>query len=464
MKDYINIIPFIGSSVISFCLGILFRKKDSKTEEINNINKTEAFAIVLITWCLICLIGVIPYIYFGIKPIDALFESVSGITTTGATILKDFSIYPKVMFFWRSFSQWLGGLGIIVLFAAILPKFSIAGRQALLAEVPGSNESKLTPRIRQTAAALWSIYLILTLIEISILIYFKMPVFDAVCTSLSTVSGGGFSPQGESLIAYGETKFVWLVAVFMFIAGINFALQYRIYVKRKIISIIKDEEFRVYCCVVLLFTIMISIILVTHHNYNVRESIRSAFFQVMTIISTTGFASANYSEWCLRAKILLFILMFTGASIGSASGGVKLLRLILIFKYMRRQIAQIHHPNGVYPIKINKRIVNEDVVRQMISFVFFYYAIFVVTAILLVLTEENVITGISTAIATIGNIGPGFGPQIGPMGSYADLHTTSKIIAIFNMIIGRLELIPFLALLHRDFWNIKKTKNLQKNK
>ena len=368
------------------------------------------------------------------------------------------------MFFWRSFSQWLGGMGIIVLFAAILPKFSIAGRQMVFAELPGSKESKLTPRIRQSAAALWSIYFFLTLLEFVILIYLGMNVFDAVCTAFSTMSGGGFSPQQNSIMAYGEYKFVWTVAVFMFIAGVNFALQYKVYVKRKILSLFRDEEFKVYLLIVLLFTTLITVTLVTHHIYDIKNAVREAFFQVMTIITTSGFASVDYAQWNLRAKLFLFLLMFSGASIGSASGGLKILRLVMIFKYMKRQISKIHHPNGVYPIKINKVIINEDIVKQMISFVFFYYAIFVITAVILVLIEQNVLTGVSAAIATIGNIGPGFGAVIGPMGSYADLNIFSKIIAIMNMFIGRLELIPFLALLHPDFWSLKKTKNLQKNK
>ncbi len=464
LKEYTAAVPFAGACVISFGLGYLFKNRNQKEEDINNLNKTEAFAIVLLTWGLICLIGVLPFIYFGLKPIDALFESVSGITATGATILSDFSQYPLTMFFWRSFSQWLGGMGIIVLFAAILPKFSIAGRQMVFAELPGSKESKLTPRIRQSAAALWSIYFFLTLLEFVILIYLGMNVFDAVCTAFSTMSGGGFSPQQNSIMAYGEYKFVWTVAVFMFIAGVNFALQYKVYVKRKILSLLRDEEFKVYLLIVLLFTTLITVTLVTHHIYDIKNAVREAFFQVMTIITTSGFASVDYAQWNLRAKLFLFLLMFTGASIGSASGGLKILRLVMIFKYMKRQISKIHHPNGVYPIKINKVIINEDIVKQMISFVFFYYAIFVITAVILVLIEQNVLTGVSAAIATIGNIGPGFGAVIGPMGSYADLNIFSKIIAIMNMFIGRLELIPFLALLHPDFWSLKKTKNLQKNK
>lgn len=462
LKEYHAIIPFVCASIISFCFGLLFKNKNREDEEFNNLSRTDAFAIVLITWIFMFILGMIPFVYFGLSPIDALFESVSGITTTGATILSDFSLYPKTMFFWRSFSQWIGGLGILVLFTAILPQFSVAGRQMSFTEFTASKENKLTPRIRQTAAALWGVYFVLTLIEIFILTFLDMPLFDAVCTSFSTLSGGGFSPKSNSLIAYGSSKIVWTVAVFMFFAGFNFALQYKVFFKRKIKDLFKDEEFRVYFFIVLLFTVFTAATLTSHYIYDFKTSVREAFFHVMAIISTSGFASVDYNEWNLRAKLFLFLLMFTGASIGSATGGLKLLRLIFIFKYMKRQIAKIHHPNGIYPIKINKVTVSEDVVRQMISFVFFYYGIFVISAVALVFIEQDAVTGVSAAIASIGNIGPGFGSVIGPMGSYSDLHIASKLIAIFNMFIGRLELIPFLALLHPDFWNFKKINNLHK--
>lgn len=463
-QDYLSMIPFIGTSIILLCLSFLIRNKNSSSEDLNNINKSEAFCIVILSWVLMCLFGTIPFLYFGLNPIDALFESVSGITTTGATILSDFSLYPKAMFFWRSFSQWIGGMGILVLFTVVLPQFSIAGRQMFFAEFSGSKDNKLAPRIRQTAAMLWSIYFTLTLLEVIILICLKMPVFDAICTSFSTLSGGGFSPEAESLVAYGQTKFVWTVAIFMFFAGFNFALQYKAFVKRKITSLLKDDEFRLYFFIVVIFTLFIAVTLTTHNIYDFSKSLREAFFQVMTIISTSGFASVDYAQWNLRAKLFLFILMFTGASIGSASGGVKLLRLVMIFKYLKRQVAKIHHPNGVYPIKINKVIISEDIVRQMMAFVIFYYGIFVITAALIIFIEQDAITGVSSAIATLGNIGPGFGTVVGPMGNYSSLHISSKLICIFNMIIGRLELIPFLALLHPDFWNLREINNLHKIK
>ncbi len=462
VKEYDSLFPFIMVSILSYVLYKIL-KDGEEGSEFNNISRSEALAAVLFAWIMFSVISAIPFLYYGLHPIDALFEAVSGVTTTGATVLTDFSIYPKTMFFWRSFCQWLGGMGILVLFIAILPSFAIAGRQMFFAESPGasSTESKLTPRIRQTAAALWLIYFVLTVIETAVLIYMGMPVFDSVCNSLSCLSGGGFSPAANSIMQYAHPKFFWTIAIFMFLSGMNFSLQYKIYVKRNFKSIIKDDEFKLYLAVVLLFTILIAVTLTTHNIYDIKKSIESAFFQVVSIITTTGFVTVDYNEWNIRAKLLLFILMFTGASIGSASGGVKLLRIVFIIKYLKRQISKIHHPNGVYPIKINKTVVSEDNVRQMISFVIFYYTIFVITAVIMIYTEQNAEIGLSSAIASLGNVGPAFG-TVGPLGNYSSMHIISKLIFIFNMLIGRLELIPFLALLHPDFWSLKKEKNLRK--
>ncbi len=454
--------PFAGASILALLLSILFKRDKAITNEIDKISRSEALTIVMITWILISLLSTLTFMYFGLNFVDSLFESVSGVTTTGATILTDFSLYPKTMFFWRSFSQWLGGMGILVLFIAILPKFAVAGRQMFSAEFTGasSTEGKLTPRIRQTAASLWGIYFLLTVIECIVLVYLGMPLFDAICNSFSTLSGGGLSPLPQSMINYAGTKIIWVIAVFMLLSGTNFSLQYKIYVKRNFFALFKDDEFKSYFLVVILFTLFIAFTLTSHHIYDFAKSLEASFFQVVSIITTTGFVSVNYDEWNLRAKLLLFLLMFSGASIGSASGGVKLLRLVFICKYLKRQISKIYHPNGVYPIKINRVIVDEDVVRQIVSFVIFYYVIFALSAVLLIFIEQNVVVGASAAIASLGNVGPGFG-IIGPMGNYSSLTLFSKLIFILNMLIGRLELIPFLALLHPDFWKFRKTcKNI----
>ena len=452
-KEYTSIHPFVISSLTALLLSIALKGKPE--DDLNNIKKTEAFLIVISVWVGVALITAIPYLFFGLSPVNALFEATSGITATGATILTDFSIYPKAMFFWRSFSQWLGGMGIIVLFIAILPQFAIAGRQMFFAEASNTSEDKITPRIRQTASGLWKIYIALTLFEIAFLVHFNMPVFDAICNSFSTLSGGGFSPDPNSFTMYDIPVFVWIITAFMFLAGINFTLQYTFLAKRKWAIFFKDEEFKAYVITIIAFTLMLTFALNGKNFSEFWNTMREALFQVISIITTTGFASVDYAQWGLRAKILLFILMFTGASVGSASGGLKLIRLLLVLKYLKRQIQQIFHPNGVYLIKLNKKIVPDLVVTQMISFTFFYYLIFIITAIAVIMIEKNAIVGITGAIAMLGNVGPAFG-AIGPMGSYDWLSVPTKIIFIFDMIVGRLELIPFLAMLHPEFWKLKK--------
>ena len=254
---------------------------------------------------------------------------------------------------------------------------------------------------------------------------------------------------------YDIPVFVWIITAFMFLAGINFTLQYTFLAKRKWAIFFKDEEFKAYVITIIAFTLMLTFALNGKNFSEFWNTMREALFQVISIITTTGFASVDYAQWGLRAKILLFILMFTGASVGSASGGLKLIRLLLVLKYLKRQIQQIFHPNGVYLIKLNKKIVPDLVVTQMISFTFFYYLIFIITAIAVIMIEKNAIVGITGAIAMLGNVGPAFG-AIGPMGSYDWLSVPTKIIFIFDMIVGRLELIPFLAMLHPEFWKLKK--------
>ena len=451
--DFDSIAPFVTPALISIVLSFIFTPRSNTFESLNDIKKSEALCVVALSWILFGLISMIPYLYYGLSPINSLFESVSGITTTGASILTSYD-YPKTMFFWRSMSQWLGGMGIIVLFIAILPQFAVAGRQMFFAEAPGPTEDKITPRIRHTATAVWTIYVILTAIEVILLKIAGMPLFDAVCNSFSTLAGGGFSPNAISTMGYHSISICWIMTVFLFCAGINFALMYKIFVNRKISFVIKDEEFVTYCAIVIAFSLLLASVLYFEHTYNFLNSITHAAYQVCSIMSTAGSASADFAQWTLPAKMLLFLLLFCGSCSGSAGGGLKVVRWIILFKYMKKEVAQILHPNAVYPIKINKTIIPTEVVKQIIGFVLFYFAIFVISAIIISLLENSTLIGVTGSIATLGNSGPGFG-AIGPMGSFDFMHPVSKMICIFNMLVGRLELIPFLAMLHPDFWNIK---------
>ncbi len=454
-QDFHSILPFLTASVVSFFLSLVLRKKSDTFESLNDIKKSEALFVVALSWTLFGVIASIPYLFYGFAPLNALFEAVSGITTTGATILTSFD-FPKTMFFWRSMSQWLGGMGIIVLFIAVLPQFAVAGRQMFFAEVPGPTEEKITPRIRHTATALWSLYVIYTIIETILLKIAGMPLFDAVCTSFSTIAGGGFSPNPLSLGGYNSDVIIWIVTVFLFLAAANFALVYTVIMRKNLTLFFKNDEFKLYLGIFLTFSIAISLVLCLQDGVLPTKAVTDGFFQVASLMATAGFASGDYAAWTFNAKVLLIILMFIGGCAGSAAGGLKVIRISYIIKYLKNEISKILHPNAVFPIKIDKNIVSPEVGQQLVAFIVFYYLLFGITATAIAIIESNILIGVTGSISTIGNTGPGFGP-IGPMGNFDMLHPASKVICIFNMLVGRLELIPFLAMLHPDFWRIKQS-------
>lgn len=454
--DNVSIVPFLSASILSAGCGYLIRKvyrKSAELENLNDIKKSEALFIVAFSWIVFGIISAIPYLFYNFSVIDALFESVSGITTTGATIFTHFN-YPKALFFWRSLTQWLGGLGIIVLFVAVLPQFAVAGRQMFFAEAPGPTEDKFTPRVRNTASILWRWYLGLTVLLTCLLILVGMPFFDAVCNSLTTLSAGGFSPNAQSVMGYHIPAATWLILIFMFFAGASFNLQYMAFQKRNPFLLFKSDEFKLYFAIALLMSSLIAIMLVHAHNYNIYDAIRHSLFQVVSMMTSTGAASIDYTKWSYSAQILLFIVMFFGSCASSAGGGIKMTRWILVYKSMKNEIVRVLHPNAVINVKVDDKVVAPEVLRQVVVFVFFYFIVFSVTAIIITLIEQNHTIGLTSSITALGNIGPGFG-SIGPMYSFENLHFATKAILIFNMLVGRLELIPFLVMLQRDFWSIK---------
>lgn len=454
-REYSSIIPFVTASFVSITLGLLFRKYGGFSRNFDDIRRNEGLLIVCLAWIVIAVMGAIPYLFYGLHPLDAYFESVSGITTTGATILTDFSLYPKDFFFWRSLSQWLGGMGIIVLFVAILPQFSVVGRQMFFAEAPGPTEEKVTPRITHTAKALWLVYVILTLVEVILLVAAGMPIFDAVCNALSTMAAGGFSPHPQSIMGYQNSAVTWIVTCFMFLAGSNFALQYRFIVQRKSLALPQSEEFRFYSGIVLLCSGILCIALLAESTVGLMDPIRDSLFQIISIITTAGFSSADFALWGIAAQTILFSVMLVGGCAGSAGGGVKVVRVLFGFKYLKREITQVIHPQAILPIKIDHKTVPDDIQHQILGFLLFYLVLMTCSALAVTIIEGDGAVGLVGTAATIGNIGPGFG-EIGPMGSFGGLSVPTKIIFIINMIVGRLELIPFLAMLHPDFWSFRK--------
>ena len=452
--DFNSIIPFVTASLIAVISSWILKRivPEAKTlENLNDIKKDEALFIVAFSWIVFGLISAVPYLFYGLPPLNALFEAVSGITTTGATILTHFD-YPKAFFFWRAFTQWLGGLGIIVLFIAILPQFAVAGRQMFFAEAPGPTEDKFTPRIRNTASALWRVYAGFTILEIVLLYLAKMPLFDAVCNSLSTLSAAGFSPNPESIMGYHSVQITWIVLVFMFFAGASFNLQYKVMSQKNPLLLFKNEEFRLYTTLVVLMAGLITISLCLNNNFGLFKNITDALFQVVSIATSTGSASTDFIQWNYTSKALLFVVMFMGSCASSAGGGIKMARWLVVFKTMKSEITKILHPNAIINIKVDGKTVQPEVARQIITYVFFYFLIFAGMGVLLAIFEGDTVLGLTGAISALGNIGPALAPSLGPMGSFDGLEAASKIIMIIGMFVGRLELIPFLVMLQKDFW------------
>ncbi len=454
-KEASHTLPFICASFVSIALGFLFTLPKATEKDIDSIKKPEALSGVFFSWVFFAIVCAIPYLFYNIGVVDAIFESVSGITTTGATILQDYSIYPKTFFIYRAMTQWLGGMGIVVLFIAVLPKFAVAGRQMFSAESPGPVEEKVTPRIRHTASWLWGIYLGLTIVQIIILKFLGMDFYNALCTTLSTVSTGGLSPNPESIMGYHNQKVVIVVAFFMFLSGANFILQYKAFIQHKWDAFIKSEEFLTYLGVTVFFSITIALFLYSTQEGNFLNRLIDGAFQTISLMTSTGFASVDFIKWSPDAKIMLFAAMFAGGCAASTAGGIKMIRWIFLFKYIKREVAKIIHPNAVYPIRLEGRAISSDIGSQMMAFCVFYFFIFALSSFVVALLEKNPALALSGSITTLGNIGPGLSAKIGPMASFLNLCDTTKWIFIFNMLIGRLELIPFLALLHKDMWDSK---------
>ena len=451
LKEYNAVVPFLITGIVALIFGFLFSIKKVEQKEIDNIKKSESLTTVFFAWILFAIICTIPYLFYGMNFTNATFEAMSGVTTTGASIMDDYSIYPKTLFFFRSLTQWFGGMGIVVLFIAVLPKISVAGRQMFYAEAPAPTEDKPTPRIRYTASWLWGIYFALTLIELIILKYLGLDLYDATITSLSTIATGGFSHMQNSIYDFHNSQVSLCVFVFMFIAGINYILIYRGLNQKKISHIFKSEEFKGYFGITLILGLMLALSLFINSNYEIKKALLNSFFEISATMTSTGFAVDNYINWDATSKVILFLAFFTGGCATSTSGGIKIIRWIFIGKYLKRELNKIIHPQGVYPIKLEGAPVGQDIITQMVAFVIFYLVIFALGAFLIVLIENNTTIAISSSAAAIGNIGPAFG-ILGPMDSFNSLHCATKWILILLMLIGRLEIIPFLAILNRDLW------------
>lgn len=439
-------VGFAVAAASAFVVGHLMR---GVADEPTDLRRVEGMAVVAGTWMLVAIAGAVPYLWASVPAVDALFESMSGLTTTGATTFADFSIFGRGIFFWRSLTQWLGGLGVIALFVAILPRLAIGGRQLFFAEAPGPTDEKLTPQIRKTAAALWMVYTLLTVAEAVALRFAGMDWFDAVCHGLTTLAAGGFSPHPESIMGFASPTIEWIIIGFMFLAGANFALQVRV-LRGRPLTLVHDEEFRVYVGVIAVFAALGALFL-WRDGAAFGDATRASLFQVVSILTTTGYASVDFQLWGDQAKMVLLVLMFVGGCAGSAAGGPKIVRHLLIARYTLRELKRALHPRAVLPVKLGGRTVPDDVMRAVLVFFLFYLLVFAICTVTVVSFGADLVTGLTASIATLGNIGPGFN-LVGPMANFGHLHPMSKVVLTLAMWIGRLEVLTVLAILRPEVW------------
>jgi len=412
----------------------------------------DGFAIVTFGWILAAFFGALPYFFSGICPnlVDAFFESMSGFTTTGSTILTEVESIPPATLLWRSVTQWLGGMGIIVLSVAILPILGIGGMQLYKAEVPGPTNDRLTPRIQSAAKTLWGVYFLITVAEIAFLMLGRMSLFDSICHTFTTVSTGGFSTRNASVAAFGSGYIETVVIVFMFLSGVNFSLHLWV-TGRRMPSYWKSEEFRLYTIVVLLSTAVVAASLVLRNGMAPLETIRPAAFQVVSILTTTGFGTADYLKWGFGVQTLLFLLMFLGASAGSTAGGLKMMRIGVLAKYALKTAKQEIHPRAIFKLRYSGSVVPDDVMLRILGFFLLYMAIFFVFALAVTFMGVDFTTSMGATIATLSNIGPGLG-GVGPASNFAGMPLAAKALLSFGMLLGRLELYTVLVVMTPTFW------------
>nr|WP_152734615.1 potassium transporter TrkG [Marinifilum sp. N1E240] len=443
-------LAFLKAGLITLVVGSLSYLTSKGVKK--DLGKREGYIIVSLVWVVFSIFGCLPYLFSGAIPnvTNAFFETMSGFTTTGSSILNNIEELPHGILFWRSLTQWMGGMGIIVMFLAILPTLGIGGRELFVAEVPGPAPDKLTPRIKETARNLWGLYMLFTLIQTILLFAGGMTFFDAINHSLTTMATGGYSTKQASVGFFTSPYLQYVIIFFMFVAGTNFTLSYAV-ITGKATKIFKDEEFRFYTIVVLLFSLLIAVGLFAAGNISGEQAFRDSLFTVVSIITTTGYATADYLLWTPFLGMLIFVLFFVGGSAGSTGGGVKVVRILLLFKNSFYELKRLVHPNAVIPIRYNKHVVDQKTVTNILAFFVFYVIIFMISSILMSLWTPDIYSAFSAVATTLGNIGPGFG-EVGPMENFYKLPDLAKWFLAFLMMLGRLELFTVLVLFSPSFW------------
>jgi trk system potassium uptake protein TrkH len=446
-----DIIPIlicgIGISIIGYLLWFF-----TKTENFIEIKKREGYLIVALGWIIMSLFGSLPFMLHGSIPnfIDAFFETASGFTTTGASILTNIEALPHGLLFWRSMTHWIGGMGIIVLSLAILPLLGIGGMQLYVAEVAGPTKDKLHPRVKETAKRLWAIYVLLTLVETVLLMFGGMNFFDSLCHSFGTIATGGFSTKNASVAYYQSAYIDYVIIIFMFLSGTNFSLHY-FALHGKIKSYWKDEEFKFYLFFILIVVLGIGLYLNFYSSSSFEESIRKSAFSVISILSSTGFVTSDYEQWGYFMGMIFLVLLLMGACAGSTSGGIKMVRHYLLLKNSFYELRRLIHPNAIIPVRYNKKSVTQDIISKISAFTLLYFFIFAAGSIIMAISGLELPSAMGAVAACLGNIGPGLG-STGPATTFANVSDFGKVFLSFIMILGRLELFTMLIIFSPAFW------------
>ncbi|MFO7686820.1 MAG: TrkH family potassium uptake protein [Desulfobacterales bacterium] len=448
--DDASVLPLSMAIGVALLFGLVLHLAFRRVK-VEVLTPREAMAIVALGWVAIGAFGALPFLLgMDLAPVDAVFESVSGFTTTGSTILTDIESVPKGLLFWRSQTQWLGGMGIIVLSIAILPFLKLGGMQLYKAEVPSPVPDRLRPHIRDTAKVLWKVYALFTLVQVLLLLLGGMSLFDAFCHAFTTMPTGGYSTWNASVARFDSLYIDVVVMVFMLLAGINFSLHY-LMVKGRPLAFWRDTECRFFLGFVLAATAVVAWDIYGTVYESLGVALRYASFQVVSIVTTTGYATADYELWPGASQLILLLCMFVGASAGSTGGGMKCLRVIVALKYCYRELFLLLHPHAVSRVKLSGKAVSEDVVRSVIGFLALYVGLFAAGIVLVAGTGVDFTTAIGSVAATLGNIGPGFG-SVGPTENFAHLPETAKWILIWCMLLGRLEIYTLLILIVPEFY------------
>ena len=444
---YDFILPAVIASIISGII-LLTVKKNTTT-----LLPRDGFFIVVIVWFIASVFGAIPFMSSGEIPsfADALFETVSGFTTTGSTILSNVEDKSRSILFWRSLTHWLGGMGIISLAVAILPILGVSGLQLLRAEMPGPDVERLTPRITSTALILWGIYAGMTLAETALLMAGGMDLFDALTHSFGTLATGGYSTRNASVAAFNSAYIDWVITLFMIMSGVNFTLYYRI-LNRRFTSVFRNTELRAYLAVFFIAVVIVVISLYGNVYHSLADCFRYGAFQVATLMTSTGFATADYDLWPPLAQSILLIMLFIGGCVGSTSGGIKMLHVVVLSKQALNEIKYLLHPRGVFVFRLNGAVVKKSFIYSIIGFVFLYISLVLVSTVVVSASGADLISSMSATLACIGNIGPGFG-AVGPTRNFGFFPPIIKYWLVLIMIVGRLEIYTFIVLLSPHYWD-----------